>query len=425
MNPDTAPGPTCGAVDRWLAHQREALNRNLAEVLDVEAGLDEILVPVGAHRDLACNLGSVVDVEAGLAAILPDGPATSPGRQVAGKRAADRAVSALLIKMMEEVDPRTRLAIRNGPAVASLADALGFALDLLQIRSWALELTIQDEVHNISQPISEALLSALWPLDGEGCDVEDVQEVSNVSHDEDGFFSLNEVIARIVDCDSVGRGTFLRYSRLKYVRHAREVVRRLNRALDRVSELDCAFAVAEGLLYRDIAWVLDVDLVIARDSARALAYDQNTGADFADALTNDLIDALDRASHSARVLVGTGIASMVNRLRRTGGSAVTSLRDVALTDLLEDVTTTSSSDIERTLTAVSRLRDDFIGADLRTADLSESELAGVRWSDSTRWPDDWFPLVRRASFKVSPGIYEIQHGGHDWRNTPGHRPVAV
>lgn len=48
--------------------------------------------------------------------------------------------------------------------------------------------------------------------------------------------------------------------------------------------------------------------------------------------------------------------------------------------------------------------DDFTGADLRRAELSEAQLSGIRWDDKTRWPSSrWASRIRATSRETFPG----------------------
>ncbi|MFF4225833.1 hypothetical protein ACFYZH_23635 [Streptomyces abikoensis] len=95
-------------IDRWLdRHQREPAD-GLDGVLDVEAGLREVLLQ-SRHDTAVDALGSVLDAEGGLAAIVPAGrpdcvtcTTPSPGR----------------------IDPVTRLALRAVPRVVAAYEAL-------------------------------------------------------------------------------------------------------------------------------------------------------------------------------------------------------------------------------------------------------------------------------------------------------------
>lgn len=58
------------AVDLWLSKQRQTVLADLTTHLDLEAGLQETLIPV-RHAELVRSLRGVLDLEAGLAAIVP------------------------------------------------------------------------------------------------------------------------------------------------------------------------------------------------------------------------------------------------------------------------------------------------------------------------------------------------------------------
>src|SRR6266545_4209024 len=58
------------AVDRQLAGRHEALIRDLANTLDLDAGLNAALLP-GGYADLIEDVRNVLDVDAGLTAIVP------------------------------------------------------------------------------------------------------------------------------------------------------------------------------------------------------------------------------------------------------------------------------------------------------------------------------------------------------------------
>lgn len=109
----TARRPDPDPVDQWLdRHQRE-LADGLDGVLDVEAGLREVLIQ--SRHDAAVDaLGDALDVEGGLAAIVP--PTAQP---VTGPECAVETGSPSW-----QVDPVTRLALRADPRVAAAYEAL-------------------------------------------------------------------------------------------------------------------------------------------------------------------------------------------------------------------------------------------------------------------------------------------------------------
>jgi hypothetical protein len=58
---------------------------------------------------------------------------------------------------------------------------------------------------------------------------------------------------------------------------------------------------------------------------------------------------------------------------------------------------------------VQAVSNDFVGENLRQANLEGTPLAGVRWNASTNWPEEWEPLIRRASMPAEeePGVLII------------------
>ncbi|WP_040862843.1 hypothetical protein [Nocardia niigatensis] len=91
-------------MDRWLAEHCASMIKALDEVIDVEAGLQEVLIPV-ENAKLIADLDKVVDVEAGLAALLPiPDPILAPARG---------ATSSDLDKALRSISPLQRLALRE------------------------------------------------------------------------------------------------------------------------------------------------------------------------------------------------------------------------------------------------------------------------------------------------------------------------
>nr|WSW65168.1 hypothetical protein OG461_02590 [Streptomyces sp. NBC_00995] len=66
-------------------------------------------------------------------------------------------------------------------------------------------------------------------------------------------------------------------------------------------------------------------------------------------------------------------------------------------------------DLSRAVAIVQTVSNDFVGEDLRQAKLEGALLAGVRWNASTIWPEEWEPLIRRASTpaKKEPGVLVV------------------
>jgi hypothetical protein len=55
-------------------------------------------------------------------------------------------------------------------------------------------------------------------------------------------------------------------------------------------------------------------------------------------------------------------------------------------------------------------RNDFADADLSRADLNDVSMTGVRWTTTTRWPEDWVDRVVLDSQEIAPGVFEIGPG---------------
>ncbi|MEU9298587.1 hypothetical protein [Streptomyces sp. NPDC048266] len=68
-----------------------------------------------------------------------------------------------------------------------------------------------------------------------------------------------------------------------------------------------------------------------------------------------------------------------------------------------------ANDLSRAVAIVQAVSNDFVGEDLRQAKLEGTLLAGVRWSSSTTWPEEWEPLIWRASAPAEqePGVLVI------------------
>ncbi|MFD5753157.1 hypothetical protein [Streptomyces sp. NPDC127033] len=66
-------------------------------------------------------------------------------------------------------------------------------------------------------------------------------------------------------------------------------------------------------------------------------------------------------------------------------------------------------DLSRAVAIVQAVSNDFVGEDLGQAKLQGTLLAGVRWNASTTWPEEWEPLIRRASTpaKKEPGVLVV------------------
>jgi hypothetical protein len=65
--------------------------------------------------------------------------------------------------------------------------------------------------------------------------------------------------------------------------------------------------------------------------------------------------------------------------------------------------------VTRARLALAEVGDDFVGADLRSAQMHSdlASLVGVRWSNDTQWPSEWVDYVRAASDEIEHGLFQI------------------
>ncbi|MFF9346654.1 hypothetical protein [Streptomyces sp. NPDC014734] len=102
------------AVSNRLGQHQHTLDDSLDGVLDIEAGLREILIH--SHHDTAVDaLGTVLDTEAGLAGILPP----TPRPQASGTHRHPRAGNSL-----PALSPAERMTLREYPDVKAAQHAL-------------------------------------------------------------------------------------------------------------------------------------------------------------------------------------------------------------------------------------------------------------------------------------------------------------
>jgi hypothetical protein len=102
------------AIQRWLTRQRASLMGGLADALNLEAGLQELLVPE-RHADLVDDLDDILDIETGLAAIVPHVPAANadPGITTGGTATGGRHSLRDLARRIRQMDNQSRLRIRQ------------------------------------------------------------------------------------------------------------------------------------------------------------------------------------------------------------------------------------------------------------------------------------------------------------------------
>lgn len=70
---------------------------------------------------------------------------------------------------------------------------------------------------------------------------------------------------------------------------------------------------------------------------------------------------------------------------------------------------TLAEDLAEQLDALERVMNDFTDSDLENANLHDINLSGIRWSNRTKWPNEWVDLIRRTSVEIEPGIFLIRN----------------
>ncbi|MEV5412215.1 sigma-70 family RNA polymerase sigma factor [Thermopolyspora sp. NPDC052614] len=124
-------------IGRRLDEHQSGLVDDLGAVLDIDAGLREILLQ-SRHTALVDDLGAILDVDAGLAAILP---APVPPAPIAQPR-PDTTVQdqSTAEQFLQSVSPQDRLMLRGHPDVEAASQSLTRAWDLAGVLDCALHL---------------------------------------------------------------------------------------------------------------------------------------------------------------------------------------------------------------------------------------------------------------------------------------------
>ncbi|MFE1927518.1 hypothetical protein ACFW91_33810 [Streptomyces asoensis] len=168
-------------VHHQLSQHHHALTRTLDELLDVEAGLQEVLLH--SHHDTATHdLGTILDTEAGLAAILPPAPRTPPGHRCTPTAHSDAEA------FLRTLSPAGRLALRSHRAVKKAIRALDSALTLDRKvdRDLTLDLTL-DLARDLALTLNSDLLST---RDRDQHLLRDLVLARNLIHDLDRVLTL-------------------------------------------------------------------------------------------------------------------------------------------------------------------------------------------------------------------------------------------
>lgn len=228
-------------MDQWLASSRSDLTQDLTAVLDVEAGLRDVLLPT-RRAAFVDDLRTILNLDSGLAAILPtieptaderrqDPESTIPIFPITSQRQVGATAGT-----MGSLPPVDRLALRGDPAIVGLAVAfqVANARDLAR------------DVARALNPASGHTLGLDLARTSARDIARDVDLALDLARGLDGGLERALVLARASAHDIV-----------RDIVGAIDLARGLERALERA--LDLARAGARGLA-RDLARAIHDDL---------------------------------------------------------------------------------------------------------------------------------------------------------------------
>ncbi|MFJ3310359.1 hypothetical protein ACIPSA_46710 [Streptomyces sp. NPDC086549] len=375
--------PRDQAVKLWLEQHQHAVTNALDDALDVEAGLHEILLH-SRHNSAVDDLDTILNTEAGLADILP---ATTERPPATTRDANDTAHGhAGTDEFPVSASPADRMALRNHPDVKAASDALtsalvigfrldqehGVYLDLGYARAHVASLG-RDLIRNLIRDIQDARAFSSGLAPGSEYDralsvgldlARSLDRVFSPTHDPDD--ALNRALDIVLA-----------------ISHALALNRTLalQRALDRAEDLNRILSVGRALNHAH-----HHDIARGLDDALNCAYALNP---------NPAPDIVLNPAHS-RILAKAVIDVRTDEVRRAIGLA-----------LLQDPPPLDTDSVRAFL-------DDFTTADLRTTNLADVDLDGVRWSQhTTRWPKTMdVELLKTHSEETPPGSgnWTVQSG---------------
>ncbi|MFD5708635.1 hypothetical protein ACFWGV_21135, partial [Bacillus subtilis] len=137
------------SISNRLDRHQHALDDALDGILDIEAGLREVLVH-SRHETAVDALDAVLDVEAGLASVLPPAP------QPRATDTSDTAHGAWPGKLLPSLTPADRMALRDDPDVK----AAKLHLDRLRELDRSLD-PADDLVRSLDRALTRALALVL------------------------------------------------------------------------------------------------------------------------------------------------------------------------------------------------------------------------------------------------------------------------
>ncbi|MEV6527623.1 hypothetical protein AB0M43_37445 [Longispora sp. NPDC051575] len=393
----SAPDP-----DRWIKQGHVDLIAALGIVLDVKAGLRDVLL-TARHATFTEQVRQSLDIEAGLAAILPTPQVlqtqATPGPPVAASEqfppsAPSSGPGSHVVQVLMTLDPSARLMARYEPAVVALT--MYCARDVARIRTREFVRDLDDAIADgTARALARTYLHIIGPVrnlilaldKGIKADLEypralDRYHGRRYNLNEDLEYALRKALADDAD---IARDLGLESTSIH--------------GLDRALSCDLErFDSLRSKLVFNLNGDEDLDSTGARSRsrprARADALDRTF--DLIGARARALADALDSALDLNRNLVR--VLAHGHADTRALAHALEQDGDLDLDLALDRVS------------ALDRALLDFSGADLSGANLERVRLRGVLWSDTTVWPQGWVDRIHRNSIETEPGTYKIQDG---------------
>ncbi|MBF6183388.1 hypothetical protein [Nocardia otitidiscaviarum] len=368
------------AVTRWLDTHRDQFYAELALRLDIEAGLEEVLL-AERHNGLVEEIRDKLDIEAGLANILPPPPVPLPeAAQQPHTPGSLEWASAELSGMSLQ----TRLALRG-----DYAEKLGFAareittlactqagiaggqFDAAATRIRQL-LDRGDRDREVRLRAAQAIAAEKFRFDDH---LPESQKESLLSSIADQIKNqgcsdlLDEIIA-----DEVTRAAALNT---------------LSTGAEKTGQ---------------VIWLRDFNVQWPHPRSEGLESERmlrwrDAVADYVgtslDSMYEGLMDRLDRID-DLKYREGANLAALHHMSAHLGSNIIAELTELASQLLL-----------------LEQMLNDFIGADLRNVELTGVPLEGLRWSEqTTQWPNRWHEQIKQYSVHLEDDVYEIHYGTH-------------
>jgi hypothetical protein len=338
---------TDAAVDRWLSEHHAQFVNELANRLDLEAGLEEVLLGE-RHQALVEEVRSKLDLDAGLAAILPPAPEPLPA-------AVEDEVQAgslpWVAGTLAEMPLQRRLKLR----------AL-YANELNVIGRTAVSLAQNDPQPEALEEIKTVAQSVMGPAD---------------------------------DCSTAGTGDpdqgIVRWYRKEpdFRLDGLDVeVKFFRKGNFTLPDPECGSGSSLAEAWRD--WYQrfvdgpgPVVQVLGKYSAALSGWTstQPSPRRWAASVAAFICGVLDGdGSKPSSILLPTEVA---DRLHQVAGYVM----------------------------FVEQMLNDFTDVDLRNVELAGIPLDGVRWSEATtQWPEEWRQEIERNSIPLGDGLFEIHYG---------------